>query len=76
MDLFKKLQLEMAVKQQRDMLPEFLQLCQVTATQMKMYYDSLRKAGFTEAQAMDLLSYHGIDVGRMSHIDKGGYEND
>lgn len=76
MDLFKKLQLEMAVKQQRDMLPEFLQLYQVTATQMKMYYDSLRQAGFTNEQAMDLLSYHGVDVGRMSHMDKGGNQND
>lgn len=76
MDLFRKLQLEMAIKEQRNILPEFLQLCQVTATQMKMYYDSLRQAGFTNEQAMDLLSYHGVDVGRMSHMDKGGCEND
>lgn len=76
MDLFKKLQLEMAIKEQRNILPEFLQLCQVTATQMKMYYDSLRQAGFTNEQAIDLLSYHGVDVGRMSHMDKGGCEND
>ncbi|AOY77216.1 hypothetical protein [Clostridium formicaceticum] len=76
MDLFKKLQLEMAIKEQRSILPEFLQLCQVTATQMKMYYDSLRQAGFTNEQAMDLLSYHGVDVGRMSHMDKGGNQND
>jgi hypothetical protein len=72
MDLFKKLQLEMAIKEQRNMLPEFLQLCQVTAAQMKMYYDSLRNVGFTEEQAMDLLSFHGIDVGRISYMDKGG----
>lgn len=76
MDLFRKLQLEMAIKEQRNILPEFLQLCQVTATQMKMYYDSLRQAGFTNEQAMDLLSYHGVDVGRMSHMDKGGCKDD
>ena len=76
MDLFKKFQLEMAIKEQRNILPEFLQLCQVTATQMKMYYDSLREAGFTNEQAMDLLSYHGIDIGRASHTDKGGSQND
>lgn len=76
MDLFKKLQLEMAIKEQRNILPEFLQLCQVTATQMKMYYESLKEAGFTNEQAMDLLSYHGVDVGRMSHMDKGGNQND
>lgn len=76
MDLFRKLQLEMAIKEQRNILPEFLQLCQVTATQMKMYYDSLRQAGFTNEQAMGLLSYHGVDVGRMSHMDNGGCEND
>lgn len=76
MDLFKKLQLEMAIKEQRNILPEFLQLCQVTATQMKMYYDALREAGFTNEQAMDLLSYHGVDIGRMSHMDKGGNQND
>lgn len=76
MNLLQRLQLEMAVKQQKSILPEYKQLCEVTATQMKMHYDSLVNEGFTEEQAMDLIAFHGIDVGRSSHIDRGGKDDD
>lgn len=76
MDILGKFQLEMAIKQQSDMLPEFMQLCKLTATQMKMYYDSLIEAGFTEEQAMDLLAFHGIDAGRISHMGNRGEDDE
>jgi len=74
--LLYKLQMGMAIKQQRQMLLEFKELCELTADQMKMYYDALINAGFTEEQAIDLLAFHGIDAGRISHLDKGSDSNE
>ncbi len=71
MNLLDKLKIEMAIKEQMALLPEFGQLCELAATEMKMYYDALINVGFTEEQAMDLLAFHGIDAGRVSEIKSG-----
>jgi len=68
MNLLNKLQLEMAVKEQREMLPEWNELCKVMSEQMRMYYDALVETGFTEEQAMLLVTQHGINVGRLFDI--------
>lgn len=43
---------------------------------MFIYYTQLVKAGFTEEQAFQIVMDHGMDVGRMSWMDKTGGEED
>lgn len=72
MDIFKKFQVEMAVKAERNMLPEFKEITKLLSEKMKIYYDELIAAGFTEDQAMEIVRDHGVDVGRISWMDNGG----
>ena len=76
MDLLKKLQLEMAIKEGRNMLPEFIQLASLVSEKMKIYYDGLIEAGFTEEQATEIICEHGIDAGRISWINTNGGEEE
>lgn len=63
-----KFVLELAIKEEKGMLPEHAQLCELRAIQMKAYYEALIDAGFTEEQAFEIILCHGIDAGRESHI--------
>ncbi len=74
--LLKKLQLEMAIKEFKKMIPEHTELCSVVGESMFIYYTQLVKAGFTEEQAFQIVMDHGMDVGRMSWMDKTGGEED
>ncbi len=83
MNLLDKYKLELAIKEIRLILPEFKETCKLVSEQMKMYYDALIDVGFTEEQAMDLLAFHGIDIGKISNWNSGstgcdidGQEND
>lgn len=74
MNLLNKLELEMAIREQRSILPEYKELCKLMSEQMKMYFDSLIEVGFTIEQAMTLITSHGINVGRLFNLnqnDKG-----
>ncbi len=72
--LMNKLQIELAIRQQRRMLPEFTELCKLVSEQMFIYYTQLKQAGFTDNQAIQIIIDHGIDAGRLSWIDNGGGE--
>lgn len=74
--LLSRLQLEMAIKQQRKMLPEYAELCSLVADQMFIYYTKLKKSGFTDGQALQIISDHGVDAGRISWMDNNGGEDD
>lgn len=76
MDLFKKLQVEMAIKAERSMLPELIELAKLVSEKMKIYYDGLIAAGFTREQAMEIVREHGVDIGRTSWMDNNGGECD
>lgn len=76
MDLLKRFQIEMAIKEDRKMLPEFKEMAKLLSEKMKAYYDGLIAAGFTEEQALAIVRDHGIDAGRVSWIDNSGGEHD
>lgn len=73
--LLSRLQLEMATKEQRKMLPEYAELCSLVADQMFIYYTKLKKSGFTEGQALQIIIDHGIDAGRISWMGNDGGED-
>jgi len=73
--LMNKLQMELAIKQQRKMLPEFTELCKLVSEQMFIYYTQLKQSGFTDNQAIQIIIEHGVDAGRLSWVDNGGGEN-
>lgn len=70
MDILKKMQIEMAVKEDRGMLPEFIQVTKLYSEKMKIYYDELITAGFSKKQAFEMVKDHGIDIGRQSWVDR------
>ena len=74
--LLKKFQMEMAIKQLKQALPEHTELCSVVADYMFIYYTRLVKSGFTEGQALQIIIDHGMDTGRMSWMDNTGGEED
>lgn len=65
MDLFSKLQMELAAKELKDTMPEYEMVSEVTAAQMQIYFKALVKAGFTEEQAFELVKEHGANVGKL-----------
>ena len=65
MDILSKLQMEMAAKELKNMMPEYEMITNVIAVQMNIYFNALIKAGFTEEQAFELVKEHGISVGRL-----------
>ena len=65
MDIFGKLQMEMAAKELKNMMPEYEMITNVIAVQMQMYLKALVEAGFTEEQAFELVKEHGANVGRL-----------
>lgn len=65
MDILSKLQMEMAAKEYKSMMPEYEMLVNVIATQMRIYFNALIKAGFTEEQAFELVKEHGANVGKL-----------
>jgi hypothetical protein len=65
MDILSKLQMEMAAKELKIMMPEYEMLVNVTAKQMRLYFNALIKAGFTEEQAFELVKEHGANVGKL-----------
>ena len=65
MDIFGKLQMEMAAKELKNMMPEYEMMINVIAEQMRLYLNALIKAGFTEAQAFELVKEHGANVGKI-----------
>lgn len=72
MNLLNKLELEMAIREQRSILPEYKELCKLMSEQMKMYFDSLIEVGFTVEQAMTLITSHGINVGKLFNLNQNG----
>jgi hypothetical protein len=65
MDILSKLQMEIAAKELKSMMPEYEMLVNVIATQMRIYRNALIKAGFTEKQAFELVKEHGANVGKV-----------
>lgn len=65
MDLFSKLQMELAAKELKDTMPEYEMVSEVIAAQMQIYFKALVKAGFTEEQAFELVKEHGANVGKL-----------
>ena len=64
----KRFEIELAVKDERELLPEYKQHCDLMAEQMMIYRSSLIEQGFTDEQAMEIIVCHGVDAGRSSHI--------
>jgi hypothetical protein len=65
MDIMGKLQMELAAKELKDMMPEYRMVTNVVACQMHIYFKELIKAGFTEEQAFELVKEHGVNVGQV-----------
>ena len=65
MNIFGKLQMEMAAKELKNMMPEYEMITNVIAEQMKLYFNALIKAGFTKKQAFELVKEHGANVGKL-----------
>lgn len=65
MDIFGKLQMEIAAKELKNMMPEYEMITNVIAAQMQMYLKALVEAGFTEEQAFELVKEHGANVGKL-----------
>jgi len=65
MDILGKFQMEMAAKGLKNMMPEYEMLTNVFAEQMKIYFNALIKAEFTEEQAFELVKEHGANVGKV-----------
>lgn len=65
MDLFGKLQMEMAAEELKNMMPEYEKIADVIAVQMQMYLKALVNAGFTEEQAFELVKEHGANIGKL-----------
>lgn len=63
MDIFKNLQIEMAIKELKANLPSMIEFGKLAAKQHKAYYDSLVKEGFTENQAIEIVKKHGLTYG-------------
>ncbi len=65
MDIMTKIQMEMAAKELKNMMPEYEMVAEVVAAQMQMYLKALVEAGFTEEQAFELVKEHGANVGKL-----------
>jgi len=65
MDIFGKLQMEMAAEELKNMMPEYEMIINVIAEQMRLYLNALIKAGFTEEQAFELVKEHGANIGKL-----------
>ncbi len=65
MDIFGKLQMEIAAKELKNMMPEYEMIAEAVAVQMQTYLNALVKAGFTEEQAFELVKEHGANVGKL-----------
>jgi len=65
MDILNKLQMEMAAKELKNMMPEYEMMVNVIAEQMRVYLNALIKAGFTEEQAFELVKEHGANIGKV-----------
>ena len=70
MDILSKFQMEMAAKELKNMMPEYEIIINVIAEQMRLYFNVLIKAGFTEKQAFELVKEHGANVGKVVLGDK------
>ena len=65
MDIFDKFQMEVAAKELKNMMPEYEMMTNVIAEQMRLYFNALIKAGFTEEQAFELVKEHGANIGKL-----------
>ncbi len=65
MDIMAKIQMEMAAKELKNMMPEYEMIAEAVAVQMQTYLNALVKAGFTEEQAFELVKEHGANVGKL-----------
>ena len=65
MDLFDKLQMEMATNELKNMMPEHEMFTEVIAEQLQIYFKALVKVGFTEEQAFELVKEHGANIGKV-----------
>jgi len=65
MDILGKLQMEMAAKELKNMMSEYEMMANVIAEQMRLYFNALIKAGFTEEQAFELVKEHGASIGKL-----------
>jgi hypothetical protein len=63
MNAHEQLQFEMAIDQMKKMLPFYKEHTKVVAQVLKSYYDELVAAGFTDAQALEIVVHHGINIG-------------
>lgn len=63
MDLMKKEELRAALKQAKEIEPEFIEICHVMANQMKHFYNALIDKDFTEEQAIKIIMVQGASPG-------------
>ncbi len=55
----------MAAKELKNMMSEYEMMANVIAEQMRLYFNALIKAGFTEEQAFELVKEHGASIGKL-----------
>lgn len=65
MDILSKLQMEMTAKELKSIVSEYEMAINVIAEQMRLYFNALIKAGFTDKQAFELVKEHGANVGKV-----------
>ncbi|NNV04633.1 hypothetical protein [Brevibacillus sp. MCWH] len=63
MKAHEQLELEMAIDQTKKMLPIYREHAKAVSQVLKSYYDELIAAGFTEAQALEIVKSHGVYTG-------------
>jgi hypothetical protein len=56
-------QLEQGIAQMKDNLPMFKDALEALAKNYFIYYEALKKSGFTEQQALYLVGVHGASYG-------------
>lgn len=64
MDPFKKAEFDKYLKDTKNTEPQFIEICNIAARQLKHYYDALIDMGFTAEQALEIIKEHGCHPGK------------
>lgn len=64
MDAMKRLQMEQALKQSKEMEPMYIELCAEVSKQLRHYYDALLEKNFAPYEALQIIIAHGVTPGQ------------